>query len=86
MVNQSQQMRPPTIFRSFWATFNSFVNARYRDISVDCSDFEAGFLISYRKIKCYTAKINNIWSTNEIDNNKNHKASQFKSLYTQYIS
>jgi hypothetical protein len=26
---------------SFWATFNSFVNARYNDISVDCNDFEA---------------------------------------------
>jgi hypothetical protein len=34
---------------SFWATFNSFVNARYIDISVDCNDFEAGFLIAYRK-------------------------------------
>jgi hypothetical protein len=32
------------------ATFNSFVNARYSDISVDCSDFDAGFLITYRKI------------------------------------
>jgi hypothetical protein len=40
------------------ATFNSFVNARYSDISVDCNDFEAGFLITYRKIKFYTAKIN----------------------------
>ena len=34
----------------FSATFNSFVNARYSDISVDCNDFEAGFLITYRKI------------------------------------
>jgi hypothetical protein len=30
--------------------FNSFVNAGYSDISVDCSDFDAGFLITYRKI------------------------------------
>jgi hypothetical protein len=34
-------------FFSFWATFNSFVSARYSDISVDCNDFEAGFLITY---------------------------------------
>jgi hypothetical protein len=40
-----------SIFFSFWATFNSFVNARYIDISVDCNDFEAGLLITYRKIK-----------------------------------
>jgi hypothetical protein len=39
-----------SIFFSFWAIFNSFVNARYSDISVDCNDFEAGFLITYRKI------------------------------------
>jgi hypothetical protein len=39
-----------SIFFSFWATFNSFVNARYSDISVDCSDFDAGFLITYSKI------------------------------------
>ena len=32
------------------ATFNSFVNARYSDISVDCNDFDAGFLIPYRNI------------------------------------
>jgi hypothetical protein len=38
------------IFFSFWATFNSFVNARYSDISADCNDFEAVFLITYRKI------------------------------------
>jgi hypothetical protein len=57
------------------ATFNSFVNARYSDISVDCNDFEAGFLITYRKIKFYTAKIKNIWTKNEINNNNNHKAS-----------
>jgi hypothetical protein len=48
---------------SFLATFNSFANARYSDISVDCNDFEAGFLITYRKIKFYTAKINDIWTT-----------------------
>jgi hypothetical protein len=30
-----------SIFFSFWATFNSFVNARYSYISVDCNDFEA---------------------------------------------
>jgi hypothetical protein len=41
-------------------TFNSFVNARYSDISVDCNDFDAGFHITYRKIKFYTAKINDI--------------------------
>jgi hypothetical protein len=44
MINHS------SIFFSFWATFNSFVNARYSDISVDFNDFEAGFLINYRKI------------------------------------
>jgi hypothetical protein len=33
-----------SIFFSFWATFNSFVNARYSDISVDCNDFEADSL------------------------------------------
>ena len=38
------------MFFSFWATFNSFVNARYSDISVDCNDIEAGFLITYKKI------------------------------------
>jgi hypothetical protein len=32
------------------ATFHSFVNARYSDISVDCSDFDAGFLITYKTI------------------------------------
>jgi hypothetical protein len=50
------------MFFSFWATFNSFVIARYSDISVDCNDFEAGFLITYRKILFYTAKINDIWT------------------------
>jgi hypothetical protein len=39
-----------SILFSFWATFNSFVNARYSDISVDCNDFKAGFLITYRNI------------------------------------
>jgi hypothetical protein len=39
------------------------------------NDFEAGFLINYRKIKFYTAKINDIWTKNEINNNNNHKAS-----------
>jgi hypothetical protein len=57
------------------ATFNSFVNARYSDMSADCNDFEAGFLITYRKIEFYTAKINDIWTKNEINNNNNHKAS-----------
>ena len=52
----------------FLATFNLFVNARYSDISVDCNDFDAGFLITYRKI-------NDIWTKNEINNNNNHKAS-----------
>jgi hypothetical protein len=37
-------------FFSVLGTFNSFVNARYSDISVDCNDFDAGFLITYRKI------------------------------------
>jgi hypothetical protein len=27
------------------ATFHSFVNARYTDISIDRNDFDAGFLI-----------------------------------------
>ena len=63
------------MFFSFWATFNSFVNARYSDISVDCNDIEAGFLITYKKIQSYTAKINDIWTKNEINNNNNHKAS-----------
>jgi hypothetical protein len=31
------------------ATFHSFVNARYSDISIDCNDFDAGFLITFRK-------------------------------------
>jgi hypothetical protein len=54
------------------ATFNSFVNARYSDISVDCNDFDdAGFLITYRKIEFYTAKINDIWAKNEINDNNN---------------
>jgi hypothetical protein len=57
------------------ATFNSFVNARYNDISVDCNDFDAGFLITYRKISIYTAKINDIWTKNEINNNNNIKTS-----------
>ena len=43
-------MNHSSILFSFLATFNSFVNARYSDISVDCNDFDAGFLITYRKI------------------------------------
>ena len=35
-----------TTFEDVLATFNSFVS----DISVDCNDFDAGFLITYRKI------------------------------------
>jgi hypothetical protein len=31
------------------ATFHSFVNATYSDISIDCNDFNAGFLITFRK-------------------------------------
>jgi len=31
------------------ATFHSFVIARYSDISVDRNDFDAGFLITFRK-------------------------------------
>jgi hypothetical protein len=34
---------------SFLATFHSFVNARYSDISIHCNDFDAGLLISFRK-------------------------------------
>jgi hypothetical protein len=45
------------------------------DISVDCNDFDAGYLITYRKIKFYTAKINDIWTKNEINNKNNHKVS-----------
>ena len=33
----------------FLATFHSFVNARYSDISIDCNDFDAGFLVTFRK-------------------------------------
>ena len=32
-------------------------------------------LITCRKIEFYTAKINDIWTKNEINNNNNHKAS-----------
>ena len=31
------------------ATFHSFGNARYSDISIYCKDFYAGFLITFRK-------------------------------------
>jgi hypothetical protein len=31
------------------ATFHSFVNARYSDISIDRNDFDVGFLITFRK-------------------------------------
>ena len=31
------------------ATFHSFVNARYRDISIDRNDFDAGFFIILEK-------------------------------------
>ena len=31
------------------ATFHSFLNARYSDISIDRNDFDAGFLITFRK-------------------------------------
>jgi hypothetical protein len=31
------------------ATFHSLVNARYSDISIDCNDFDAGLLITFRK-------------------------------------
>jgi hypothetical protein len=36
------------------ATFHSFVNARYSDISIDCNDFDAGFLITLRKKSNFT--------------------------------
>jgi hypothetical protein len=31
------------------AAFHSFVNARNSDISIDYNDFDAGFLLSFRK-------------------------------------
>jgi hypothetical protein len=34
---------------SFLATFHSFLNARYTDILIDRNDFDAGFLITFRK-------------------------------------
>jgi hypothetical protein len=42
------------IFFSFLATFHSFVNARYTDISIDRNDFDAGFLITFRKKSNFT--------------------------------
>jgi hypothetical protein len=33
----------------FFATFHSFVNARYSGISIDRNDFDARFLITFRK-------------------------------------
>jgi hypothetical protein len=36
------------------ATFHSFVNARYSDISIDCNDFDAGFLITCSKKSNFT--------------------------------
>jgi hypothetical protein len=48
-------------------------------------DVNRGFLITYRTILSNTAKINDNWTNNEINNNNNHKASLFKTLYTQYI-
>ena len=48
----------------------------YRDISIDRNDFDAGFLITFRKkIEFYTAKSNDIWTKNDNNNNNNHKAS-----------
>ena len=32
---------------SCFASFHSFVNARQSDISIDCNDFDAGFLITF---------------------------------------
>jgi hypothetical protein len=34
---------------SFLATFHSFVNPRYSDISIDRNDFDARFLITFRE-------------------------------------
>jgi hypothetical protein len=65
----------PGYFKAVFLKQTRIINARYSDISVDCNDFEARFLITYRKIKFYTAKINDIWTKNEINNNNNHKAS-----------
>ena len=36
------------------ATFHSFVNATYSDISIDRNDFDAGFLITFRKKSKFT--------------------------------
>jgi hypothetical protein len=60
---------------SFLATFHSFVNARYSDISIDRNDFDAGFLITFRKNLIETAKSNGIWTKNYNNNNNNNKAS-----------
>jgi hypothetical protein len=35
-------------------TFHPFVNARYSDISIDRNDFDAGFLITFRKKSNFT--------------------------------
>jgi hypothetical protein len=35
-------------------TFHSYVNARYSDISIDRNDFDAGFLITFRKKSNFT--------------------------------
>ena len=37
-----------------FAIFHSFVIARYSDISVDRNDFDAGFLITFRKKSNFT--------------------------------
>ena len=36
------------------ATFHSFINARYSDISIDRNDFDARFLITFRKKSNFT--------------------------------
>jgi hypothetical protein len=39
------QINHSLIIFSFLATFHSFVNARYSDISIDCNDFDADRII-----------------------------------------
>ena len=63
------------IFFSFLATFHSFVNARYSDISIDRNDFDVGFLITFRKKYNFTLQKAMIFGQNDNNNNNNHKAS-----------
>jgi len=69
------------------ATFHSFVNATYSDISVDCNDFYAGFCrICRNNLILHCKKANDIWTKN--DNNtipiiKHHNSNI---IYTVYSS